>query len=100
MRKSSSKKRSRAYFRRPMRIGNSCWWTMAPPTRVRKLPCNMKRKYPAKVRYLDHSGHKNRGMSASRNLGLYHAKGDYIALLDSDDVWLSHKLEQQVTIPE
>jgi glycosyltransferase involved in cell wall biosynthesis len=56
------------------------------------------KKYPEKVRYLEHECHQNRGMSASRNLGLYHAKGDYIALLDSDDVWFSHKLEQQVTI--
>jgi glycosyltransferase involved in cell wall biosynthesis len=51
-----------------------------------------------KVRYLEHPGHENRGMSASRNLGITHAKGEYIALLDSDDVWLPHKLQQQVAI--
>jgi glycosyltransferase involved in cell wall biosynthesis len=53
---------------------------------------------PGKVSYLEHEGHQNRGISASRNLGIRHAKGDYIALLDADDVWLPHKLEQQVVI--
>jgi len=54
--------------------------------------------YPEKIRYLEHSGHKNRGMSASRNLGIQYARGDYIAFLDADDVWLSKKLERQVAI--
>jgi glycosyltransferase involved in cell wall biosynthesis/SAM-dependent methyltransferase len=53
---------------------------------------------PRRVRYLDHPGHKNLGMSASRNLGLQHARGDYLALLDADDVWLPEKLERQVAI--
>ncbi len=55
-------------------------------------------QYPDKIRYLEHQNHCNRGMSASRNQGLNHAKGDYIALLDADDVWFPQKLEQQVEI--
>jgi glycosyltransferase involved in cell wall biosynthesis len=55
---------------------------------------------PHRVRYLEHPGHHNRGMSASRNLGLQHARGVYLALLDADDVWLPEKLERQVAILE
>ncbi len=55
-------------------------------------------RYPGKIRYLEHPDHENRGMSASRNLGIWHAAGELIALLDADDVWLPGKLEKQVAI--
>ncbi len=56
------------------------------------------KEFPQRVRYLEHPEHQNKGMSASRNLGIEQAKGEYIAFIDGDDVWLSHKLEQQVAI--
>lgn len=59
---------------------------------------NYEERYPAKVRYLAHHNHQNRGLSASRNLGIGHSNGKYIAFLDADDVWLPEKLEQQVSI--
>jgi len=52
----------------------------------------------SQVTYLDHKDHANRGACASRNLGVRVARGDYIALLDADDVWLPLKLEQQMVI--
>jgi glycosyltransferase involved in cell wall biosynthesis len=51
-----------------------------------------------RVRFLRHDA--NRGASAARNTGLAHACGRYIALLDSDDVWLPEKLAAQVELLE
>lgn len=55
---------------------------------------------PGKVIYLEHEGHENRGMSATRNLAIQHAQGVYIAFLDADDIWLPQKLEKQVNVLE
>lgn len=63
-----------------------------------EIALNYARRYPDKVRYLEHNDHQNCGKSASRNLGVSKAKGEHIAFLDADDVWLPQKLERQVAI--
>lgn len=57
-------------------------------------------QHSKKVRYLEHPDHQNCGKSTSRNLGIRHAQGKYLALLDADDVYLPEKLTQQVKILE
>ena len=42
----------------------------------------------------------NGGVSSARNRGIHEAKYDYIALLDGDDLWDEHYLEEQVKLIE
>ena len=52
----------------------------------------------SRIRLLSHPHRENRGISASRNLGVRHATGELIALLDSDDVWEPGKLTSQIAL--
>lgn len=51
-----------------------------------------------RVKFVQHE--KNRGIPSARNTGIKHSKGEYVAFLDQDDIWLPEKLEYQVAVFE
>ena len=53
------------------------------------------RRYGGQVRY---TYQDNNGVSSARNHGLELAEGEFIAFLDSDDLWLPEKLGVQVAV--
>src|SRR5450755_820624 len=48
-----------------------------------------------KLQYIHQSNH---GLPAARNTGIKAARGEFIALLDADDVWLPQRLERGVQV--
>ena len=50
----------------------------------------------ARARPVRYQRQENQGVAAARNAGLAAARGELIAFLDQDDVWLPHKLDAQV----
>lgn len=47
------------------------------------------------IKILTHPNHQNRGVSASRNLGMDKASQEFIAFLDADDYWLSNRFDAE-----
>lgn len=53
------------------------------------------RSFAGDIRYVYQ---ENRGVSAARNVGLQHANGEFIAYLDSDDLWKKEKVAVQMSL--
>lgn len=55
-------------------------------------------RHPDRISVLEHPGRACLGSSVSRNAGGEAARGEWLAYLDSDDVWRPGKLAEQVAI--
>jgi len=58
---------------------------------VEELAC-----WDSRVKLICHN--TNKGAQAARNTGIRSATGEWIAFLDSDDEWLSEKIERQLSL--
>jgi glycosyltransferase involved in cell wall biosynthesis len=61
-----------------------------------KIAKSYHRRYPDKVRIFTHPGGANKGVTATCNLAIEKARGEFLAWLGSDDAWYPEKLAIQV----
>jgi glycosyltransferase involved in cell wall biosynthesis len=64
--------------------------------RSREIALKYAARSSERIHILEHPGQRNLGLTCSRNLGVRNSRGEYLAFLDSDDVWLPEKLSRQV----
>ena len=53
-------------------------------------------RHPERVQVRTHPERANRGIAASRNLGITHSCGKYLAFLDSDDIYLPDRFRYAI----
>ncbi len=54
---------------------------------------SMSKQYGTKIKFIHQ---ERKGVSAARNRGILESSGEFVAFLDSDDSWLTQKLEKQI----
>jgi len=64
---------------------------------TREVVCSFIEKEQLPIRYIFQN---NGGEALARNTGIAAAKGDYLAFIDADDMWMPNKLEQEVSLLE
>jgi len=52
--------------------------------------------FGSRLQILEHPGRTNLGQSAAINMGIQNSSGEYVAILDSDDLFAPDKIEKQV----
>jgi glycosyltransferase involved in cell wall biosynthesis len=62
---------------------------------TREVVDSYRPKLQGKLQYIHQP---NRGLPAARNTGIRAARGEFIALLDADDVWLPHRLARGLAV--
>jgi len=68
--------------------------------RTAEMAARWASRHSERARLLRHEDGRNRGTSESRNLGIRHARGEYLAFLDADDIWLPGHLGMQLDLLE
>ena len=68
------------------------------PDRSMAIVEEMVNNYDGPISFVLLKHEDNRGLSAARNTGILHAKGDYVFFMDSDDYILPHSLQYFIDI--
>jgi glycosyltransferase involved in cell wall biosynthesis len=61
-----------------------------------KLLNNFYKDFISKKKIVILKNTTNKGQAYSRNVGIKYAKSEFIAFIDSDDIWMPHKLSKQI----
>jgi glycosyltransferase involved in cell wall biosynthesis len=63
-----------------------------------ELACDILKENQSRFKRVITISKTNQGQTAARNAGIAQASGEYVALLDADDVWAPMKLRKQVEV--